>query len=93
MYDPLDISTWNKRRRYEQRHRDRHLCTRCSEPAVPGLSRCAKHKAKHNATAAAVKERRVLERLCIFCGRPLGDDDRGFKSHPRGACVPYRRIV
>jgi len=91
-YGP-DISKWDRRRRYEQKHRDLGLCSQCSEPAVNGTSYCEKHLVSHRKHMKEIYEKRKAERLCVHCGRPLHEEDENYVCHGRSSCKPSRRQI
>ena len=71
---------------YKQEHRERGLCTDCSEPVYRGLSRCLKHLRSHvkadnlyeRTTSKRDYKQRREERKdqgrCVKCGVKLDPD-------------------
>ena len=90
-YGP-DITKWDRRRRYEQRHRDQGLCQKCSEPQVEGSVYCERHRAIERIVTKARPLNRIAAGMCVKCGRPLGPEDAGMTHHNRNECIPSRRI-
>ena len=83
----------DRRRRYEQRHREKGLCHKCSNVAVEGRVRCEKHLSEDADRVAKRRDRWRRDHLCPQCGRPLTPSDEGFIMHNRNECNPSRRML
>ena len=86
-YKPLQ----DRRRRSDQRHLERGLCVSCGEPKEQNRRRCNACLTKDKLYRRGLIQFRKTNRLCIFCGLPLTEQDEGFFSHNRNDCTPSRR--
>lgn len=83
----------DRRRRYEQRHRQLGLCIMCGNIAEYNKKRCTECLKKKRELSKSIYDRNKRLGLCVLCGKPLSEIDIGYVCHQLGHCKPSRRTT
>ena len=83
------IETWDRRYRWRQKKRDQGLCTVCGKPVEEGRVTCRVCLDKQAVRNKKIYYERKENRLCVQCGLPLTELEKGQSVHERGFCRPH----